>query len=995
MLRRRNIMSVLVVLTLLCSVVFSATFETGKTYHGFKLNEKRFVKEVNAECLFFEHLKSGAHLLKIDADDANKTFSIFFRTVAVSNSGNPHIMEHSVLNGSKNFPVKSPFDVLSKGSLKTFLNALTGSDVTMYPVASMNNKDYFNLMHVYLDAVFNPLIYSDPRIFKQEGWHMELTHRDSAIVYKGVVYNEMKGAFSSPERELYYQCGKHLFPENNYRYSSGGYPRDIPDLTYEEFLDYHRRLYHPSNSGIMLYGDADLDKELSFIDEKYLANYDRAKVKVEVPVQKPFKKMKTVTEYYPVPEDGDTHDQTFLCLNIVAGMVTDRALYMSLDALTDILVNNEAGPIRVALQEAGIGKEVRARVDDGMQNVFTINVQNANPEDSHRFREIVYKTLEEVVEKGLDKEIVQGVINRMEFGLREGNSAQKGLKYNFELLAGWLFAGDPFLSLEYEKPLEKLKTALTSTYLESVISDYIIDNPHALLMTLEPKPGLDKINNAEIRERLAQYKESLSNDEIDALVEETKELIAYQKREDSEEALATIPLLDLDDINPKAEWYEVETRKISGTKMLQFETFTNDVVYVKLYFDTRVLPMELIPYAGLLSNMLGSLNTENYSYGDLDNAMNIHTGGFQTYLSTYLENRDNQNLIPKFVISSKAMNYKVEKLFELLAEIVNESKYSDSERLKAVLTRHASQKESRVKNRGLYYALTRLTSYYTKEGMFDEMTNGLDYYWFLHDLSGNFDEKSSEIISELDKTTKLLFNRSNMIAAVSCQSADISKFRKSLKGFIKTLPKSSTSLHDWEFNLEKKNEGIYTASKVQYVVQGYDLKKLGYDWNGKMLVLDQILSSDWLHNQVRVIGGAYGGFSGFSADGQVFFGSYRDPNLSETLDNYSKTPDYLHNFSASESEMTRYIIGTISRKDSPLTPSQKGNRAVRRYFENVTEVEEQNERNAVLKTTADDIKAMEKMIDDMLKQNAYCVYGNEEKVKSEEGNFKKVIPLVQ
>ncbi len=989
------ILSVLLSWILILNLGLTADFETGNSYYGFKLLEKRFVTEVNSPCLYFEHEQTGARLLKIASDDANKTFSIAFKTLPESDCGTPHIMEHSVLNGSENFPVKSPFDILSKGSLNTFLNALTGGDVTLYPVASMNDKDYFNLMHVYLDAVFNPLIYSDPRIFKQEGWHYELTNKESPLVYKGVVYNEMKGAFSTPTRELYYQINKHLYPDNSYGYSSGGKPEAIPDLTYEQFLNFHRRYYHPSNSYIFLYGNANLNKELAFIDDQYLSNYEKAAIDTEIPLQKPFPKMKSITEYYAVPEGQNSQDQTYLSLNIVAGENTDRALYMALDALSDILVNHEAGPLRVALQEAGIGKEVNASVDDIKQPLFQIIVQNATLEDREKFRQVIFETLRECVDQGLDKDMVRGVINRMEFNLREGDDAQKGLQYNFEALPGWFFAGDPFLSLAYEKPLSKLKTALTSDYLEEIIRKYLLDNPHTLLLALEPKPGLEKKFNARTTAELAAYKKSFGKAELESLVKETQELIAYQQRKDSPEALATIPLLELSDINPEANYYQVKPDRVARTPVLHFETFTNDMVYVKLYFDMRVLPQELLPYAALLSEILGSLNTEHYNYGELDNALNIYTGGFNINLATYLENQNDGQMIPKFIISSKAMPENLDKLFELTAEIIKKSQYDDPERLKAVLTRHASRKEANVKGVGYYYALTRLFSYFRNEGMFNELTNGLEYYWFVDDLSQNFDQQAAQISAKLAETAQLLFSRKNILAAVTCQSENQSLFRQQFKGFVRKLPRRKSPFHDWHFALEKKNEGLLSASKVQYVMQGYDFKKLGYAWNGKMKVMDQVVQSDYLHTQLRVVGGAYGGYCGFSPDGIAYFMSYRDPNLVKTLDNYAAVPDYLQNLQIDEKSMSRYIIGTIASMDKPLTPSQKGSQAVKYYLEKTPHSRLQQERDAVLSTTPEDMRPMEAMLKEILAQKAICVYGNEQKLQTHQNIFSKLVPVMQ
>ena len=840
-----------------------AGYKVNKTYHGFKLTEKRFVKEVNAECFYFIHEKSGARLLKIAADDPNKTFSIAFKTVPESDAGTPHIMEHSVLNGSKNFPVKSPFDVLAKGSLNTFLNAMTGGDITIYPVASMNDKDYFNLMHVYLDAVLNPLIYDDPRIFKQEGWHRELLHKDSTMVYKGVVYNEMKGAFSSPTRELGYQIDKNLFPDNGYHYSSGGYPSAIPTLTYDDFINFHKKYYHPSNSYIYLYGNADLDKELEFIDKEYLSNYKKSDAKVSIPLQKPFPEMKQVTAYYSAAEGSDTEDQTYIALNYVSGLNTDQKLLFALDILAEVLVNGESAPLRLALQEASIGKEVRASVDEMKQNVLQIRVQNANAADKDKFLEIVNKTLQKAVDEGLDMEAVEGRLNRVEFRLREGDDAQKGLTYNFQAMNGWFFAEDPFLSLEYEKPLAEIKSAIKEGYLQQVIKKYMLQNPHALLLVLEPKPGMEAEINNKTDQELAEFKKTLSDDNLDKLVQETTELVEYQEREDSDEAVATIPMLELKDITPESEWYEVKTSEVEGIPVLHHETFTNNVVYSRLYYDVRVLPAELVPYAALLAEVLGSLNTQNYNYGDLDKALNLHTGGFSTFLNTYLENRSDENLIPKFIVNSKSTNDKVDKMFELLTEIVNSTIYSDKDRLKAVLTRHQSRLEGNIKQNGYGYTRTRLFSYFSNEGMFDELTGGVEYYWFVTDLANNFDEKADQIVSSLTETAKLLFNKNNMMASVTCSKDDLGVFNGNLDTFVKTQPEGTVDYKVWNFKLENKNEGLLAASKVQYVIKGYDFKKLGYEWNGKMRVLSQILSSDYLQNQIRVIGGAYGGFSSF------------------------------------------------------------------------------------------------------------------------------------
>jgi presequence protease len=966
-------------------------FKTGESYHGFTLVKKQFVEEINAECLLFTHDKSGAQLLKVANDDPNKLFNIAFKTAPENDWGTPHIMEHSVLNGSKSFPVKSPFDVLIQGSLNTFLNAMTGKDITTYPVASMNDKDYFNLMHVYLDAVFNPLIYSDPKILQQEGWHYKLGSVDEPLTYNGVVYNEMKGAYSSPQRELYYQTFKNLFPDNAYGFESGGYPSAIPQLTQEYFIDFHKKFYHPSNSYILLYGNAGLNEELEFIDREYLANYEALEEKVEIPLQKGFDAMKEAEQSYPVQEGSPVEDQTFLSLNYVVGSSADRTLCMTFDVLAEALVNHESAPVRLALQEAGIGRDVRASFSEYQQNVFQITVQNANPEDKDRFREIVTTALQEAATGGLGKTMIEGIINRMEFNLREGDSAQKGLMCLMMTYQPWFFANDPFLGLEFNKPLAEVKKAIDTNILEAAVNQHLINNNHALLMVLKPEPGLQAKIEEAANEELRLYKAALNGEELDNIAVQTTELLAHQQREDTPEALASIPMLALTDIGKEIEWYPVNEKSIAGAPVLHYDDFTNGIVYTNLYFNLNVLPQELLPYASLLNALLGKLSTENYTFGELDNELNIHTGGFSTSTENFYENQSDTNFRPKFQVSAKAVTAKTGRLTELIEEILTKTNYNDTERLKELITRHQARVDANFKNNGLNYAMTRLRSYYSNSGMFDELTGGLEYYRFVTRLAKDYDRDAEEIKASLIETARLLFTQNNLVAGVTCSEKEFESFSEGMGKLITSLPESNSEPKDWKFSFEKKNEGLLTASKVQYVVKGYDFKKLGVEYTGKMQVLNQVLSTDWLQNQVRVIGGAYGGFSGFSSNGNVYFASYRDPNLSETIENFNNSTRFLNEFDADEKTMTRFIIGTISRLDQPRNVSEKGTVAFRRYFEKTTPETLKAEREAILATTSADVKSLGATVEEILKQDAVCVYGNEDKIRENKSLFGNLV----
>jgi Zn-dependent M16 (insulinase) family peptidase len=973
---------------------FSQTFELGKAYYGFKLIEKKFVKEVNSECYLFEHISSGAQLIKISNSDANKTFLIAFKTTPESDDGSPHIMEHSVLNGSKSFPVKSPFDILMKGSLNTFLNAMTGNDRTMYPVASMNNKDYFNLMNIYLDAVFNPLLYDDKRILAQEGWHYELTGKESPVVYRGIVYNEMKGAYSSPSRELDYQIMKNLFPDNFYRFSSGGYPSSIPELTHEKFTAFHKKYYHPSNSRIVIYGDADLNEELNFINEKYLKNYTSRGEEINYPIQQPFDAMKEISGSYSVTEGSKTENQTYLSLNFVAGLGKEQKLVYALNIISEVLVNQETAPIRKALESAGIGQDVSVDFSSLNQNVFSFIAQNANANDKDKFKKIILDNLKEASEKGLDREAVDGAFNRIEFRTKELNNAQLGLSYGYRVITGWNYGDNPFLMIEYENIFKELRDDIAKGYLEKVVKKYFLDNNHCLLLVLNPEPGLEKKKNTEMEMKLTEYKDKLSETDIEALAKETNDLIKYQKEDNTPEALATIPLLELKDIDSKAKYYEIKQDNSSGIPVFKYNLFTNNVLYLRQLYDMRVLPQELIPYASLLTELLSNLNTSNYSYGELEKNLNIHTGGFSASINTYLENNDDNKLLPKFVINSKAINTKADKMIEIAGEIVSNTMFNDKERLKSLLVRYQSNFEGRIKSEGYDYANNRLKSYFSKEGMFAENTQGIDYYWFITDLAKNFETNYEKIITNLQKTSELLFNKNNLALFVVCSDDDYKDFYGKLNNF-KIPEKKLNDFQTWNFIFEKKNEGLLTASKVQYVLQGYNFKKLGYEWDGKMRVLNQVLMRDYLYNKIRVIGGAYGGRSSISPNGEVIFGSYRDPNLKKTFDNYSGTVDYLKNFRPNETEMQRYIIGTIARLDMPFSPLNEGGIALRYYYQKTSREDLQKERDEVLSVTAQDIVNFTGMIEAMLKQNNYCVYGNENTVNESKDLFNNITKIVK
>ncbi|HHU77306.1 MAG TPA: insulinase family protein [Clostridiales bacterium] len=973
-------------------------FEKGRLYHGFRLQEVTEVRELNAVTFLFEHDKSGARLLYLQNDDDNKVFSIAFRTPPPDSTGLPHILEHSVLCGSRKFPVKEPFVELAKGSLNTFLNAMTYPDKTIYPVASRNDKDFINLMDVYLDAVLYPNIYEQPETLMQEGWHYELEDQDQPLTYKGVVYNEMKGAFSSPEQVLFRKIQESLYPDTPYANESGGDPDYIPDLTQEDFTAFHKKYYHPSNSYIYLYGNGDMDGHLKFLNEEYLSGFDRAEADSEIPMQAPFKEMQRQVVEYSISPQENPGDKTYLSLNYATGLSTDPFLYLAFNILQYLLLDNPAAPLKKALLEAGIGKDVFGSFGNYLlQPSFSVIAKDANEDDTERFLLTIDKTLRELAAEGIDKKLVEAAINYREFKLREADfgSSPKGLVYGIRCLDSWLYGADPTIHLRFEHTMERIKKALSEPLFEQLIEKYLLNNTHRSLVVVKPVPGLAEKKDQEIHKMLQAHKAKLSKKEIDEIVNSTRELIRKQSEPDSPEALTSIPMVELSDIEPEAEVLPLVEQEVSGIKVLHHPLFTNGIAYLNLWFDNSAVPMELIPYAGLLVGVLGKISTENYHYEDLTKEINIHTGGIDYSVQSLALNGRDGEFVPKLLIRSKALVDKLPRLLELLGEVVTGTVFQDKRRLKEIIQENRSRMEMIINQSGHLMAMNRLSSYISPAGKYTELNQGISFYRFLSNLERNFDSLSDELTANLEKTAQLIFRKNSLTAGITLPSEDYPEFARQFESFAAGLPLKECPAAPFEFTEEAANEGLLTPSKVQYVAKGYSFIRLGHRYNGAMQVLRTIASLDYLWNRVRVQGGAYGVFVVFTRSGMMLFSSYRDPNLKETLDAYKGLTEYLAAFDADEREMKKYIIGTISRLDTPLTPQMKGERSETDYFTGLTQEDIQRERDEVLSVTAADIKALSSMAADVLKYEYLCVMGSESKIKQNQELFKNLVSVFE
>ncbi|MDR5659610.1 insulinase family protein [Serpentinicella sp. ANB-PHB4] len=971
-------------------------FEVGKIYSNFELQESKEVKELKGKSYLFSHIKSGARLLYIHNDDDNKVFSITFRTPPTDSTGLPHILEHSVLCGSRKFPTKDPFVELAKGSLNTFLNAMTFSDKTMYPIASRNSKDFINLMDVYLDAVFHPNIYETKEILMQEGWHHEIRSQEEEINYKGVVYNEMKGAFSSPDQVMFRKIQETLFPDTPYRFDSGGDPEVIPDLTYDQFIQYHKEYYHPVNSYIHLYGDGNILEHLEFIDQNYLKDFEKMSVNTDIPLQKSFDAPTELAVEYPISEKEKEADKTLLSLNFAVGKATDPELHLAFDILNNILLGSPAAPLKKALLEAGIGKDVFGSFDyTVLQPVLSVVSKNANETDKDKFKSTIHKTLTSLVENGIDKKLIEASINSYEFRLREADYGRypKGLIYAMKSMESWLHDADPLMHLTYETSLEKIKKAFTAPYFEDLIKKYLLNNTHSSLLVVKPKKGLGKLKEEEVQEKLKQFKDSLSKEEIGELIKQTNALDKFQEVPNTPEELSSIPLLSLEDIEKDPETLKLVEKEEEGVKVLFHPAFTNEIVYLNALFDTRKIPQKLIPYVGLMSYILGKVSTETYSYEELSNEININTGGIYFNTEVYSDKNSDEAYYPMITLKSASLVRKLPELTKLISEVISKTKFDEEKRLKEIIQEVKSRLESVILNEGHIVAAKRATSYFSSTGMIQEMSTGISFYEFIADLDENFDQRVNELKENFDELTKLIFNKQNLIFNVTTAEKDYIAFKENINNITDVLNTSKIDNQNYQFEKQAKNEGMLTSSKIQYVAKAYNFRKLGFEYTGYLQVLKTIISLDYLWKKVRVSGGAYGAMAGFSRNGNMYFTSYRDPNLDKTLSVYDNAWEYIKHFKADEREMTKYIIGTISKIDAPLSPAAKGERAVAYYISGITENDLKKERTEILNTNEKDIQELSELVKAAMKQNNFCALGNENKIKQQESVFSQLVDV--
>lgn len=961
------------------------------------LDEHR-IEDVQSDGFILRHKKSGARIAILSNNDDNKVFYIGFRTPPEDETGVPHIIEHTTLCGSKKFPVKDPFIELAKGSLNTFLNAMTYPDKTVYPVASCNDQDFKNLMDVYLDAVFNPNITKYKEIFKQEGWHYELTGKDDELKINGVVYNEMKGAYSSPDEVLSSQIYRSLFPDNTYSKDSGGNPEYIPKLTYEAYLDFYHKYYHPSNSYIYLYGDMDVVERLEWLDKEYLSLYDYKKVNSEINKQPAFDEIKNVEAEYSITMDDSQENKTYLSYNRVVGDSLDEMIYQAFDVLDYALVSSPGAPVKQALIDAGIGDDVYGSYDAGiLQPVFSFVAKNANASQADEFESIIENTLKEVVKTGINKEALLAGINSSEFKFREADFGQfpKGLLFGLNCLDSWLFDDmKPFIHLECLDTFAKLRRAVDTDYFEKLIQEYLLDNTHGSSVTVKPKRGLGNEREEALAKELSDYKASLSDEEIDKLIEETEHLKKYQEEPSSDEDLRKLPMLTRADMKKEAMPFSNIEDTLSDVKVVRHDIESNGIDYISFLFDAGDFAQSELGYLGFFTNALGLVSTENYSYTDLANATNIYTGGISTGTASHPDIKDRNNFVFKFEVKLKVLEKNLDKALELMEQMLLSSDFTDTKRLGEIVAQIKARLQANLSSSGHLVAAMRSMSSFSRYALYQDELKGIAFYRSICRIEKELFESPESVSDKLAAIAKKLFARNRMLISFTGNSEAYGNAKLSLEKVIAGFNKMSAIGNQAEVHFNTAKEAFIDASQIQYVAKTGDFICEGYEYTGALRLLRIILSYDYLWINVRVKGGAYGCMNTFLRSGESYFVSYRDPNLSDTLDVYDRIPEYIKSFSPDERDMTKYIIGTFSALDTPMNPEAKGSRSMSAYLEGITYEQIQKERNEILNAQPENIRRLADLVEAVLKKDSICVIGNENMIKESAGLFENVEKLI-
>jgi Zn-dependent M16 (insulinase) family peptidase len=946
--------------------------------HGFQLFRDQDIPELNTRAKLFRHVKTGAELLSLENDDENKVFGITFRTPPTDATGVAHILEHSVLCGSRKYPVKEPFVELLKGSLQTFLNAFTYPDKTCYPVASQNLQDFYNLIDIYLDAVFYPRL--TPHIFQQEGWHYELENPDDPLIFKGVVFNEMKGAFSSPDRMLAEYSRHSLFPDTTYGLQSGGHPQHIPDLTYAQFKTFHQSYYHPSNARIFFYGDSPAEDRLRLVND-YLKDFEPLEIDSAIPLQPRFDQPKHIDHFYAVSQNADADKKDMVIVNWLLSETSDLEANLALHVLEHILIGTPASPLRKALIDCGLGEDLTGvgLEDELRQMFFSTGLKGINVQSASQVETLILQTLAHLAEEGIDPHTIEAALNTIEFRLRENNTGDfpRGLLLMLRSLTAWLYNGDPLALLAFEAPLASIKARLADdgTYFEDMIRQRLLQNPHRTTVSLQSDPDLQEREAAAEKKRLAEARAAMSEADLQAVTVNTCELKKLQETPDPPEALATIPSLKLSDLDRQNKTIPIAQLEQSGTRILYHDLFTNGIAYLEVGFNLHTLSQEYLPYVPLFGRALLETGTEKEDFVTLSQRIGRKTGGIQPASFTSVIRETNQGTAWLF-LRGKAMMAQTDDLLAILRDVLLTARLDNQERFRQIVLEEKAGQEARLVPGGHHVVDTRLRACFNEADWAAEQMGGVSYLLFLRQLARMVDADWPGVLDKLEQMRRILLNRNAVLCNATLDETNWGRFESQLADFLAALPAAPVQMVAWSPQYGTESEGMTIPAQVNYVGKGANLYGLGYRLHGSAMVITKYLRTTWLWERVRVQGGAYGALCLFNhRSGVLNYVSYRDPNLLDTLDNYDRASQFLRQLELSDDELTKGIIGAIGNMDAYQLPDAKGYTSMQRYLAGDSDEDRQRWRDEILSTTRADFKAFADVLEQVKDKGLVVVLG--------------------
>lgn len=956
---------------------------------NYKLIEQKYIEDIHSNVSLYEHEKTKARVVTLENDMDNLAFGIGFKTPPKDSTGVAHILEHSVLGTNEKYTTKEPFFDLIKTSVATFLNAMTFNDKTIYPFSSKNKKDFYNLLDVYMTSVLFPGIYESKNIFLREGWHYELLNKEDDITINGIVYNEMKGAYSSEDEQIYDGIRLKLFEDSTYGIDSGGNPKNIPDLSYEEFLDFHRKYYHPSNSYIYISGNMDMEEALETIDRDFLSKFDYLDVDSEIIL--PPARTKREEFHFEYAAAKEEKNKDYLAIGYNLGRYDNKIDAFMASFMSELLIDSEAAPVKESLLAKGLGEDVYSITQEGLVLDFNIFSKYTSRDRKDEFVETIEETLKNLVKNGIDKDLLRATLNKVEFGIREGGGANAQIYRFIWAMSNWHYGKTPFEGLDFSNAINFIREKIDTDYFERYIEEKFLNNADSVVMVATPSATKNEKEAKELKERLSAYKKSLSDEEIDKLIEETKAFNEFLSKEDSDEDKATLPTLELTDIKPEIEHTKYLVEEYKNSEIMKITQPTNGITFLNFMFDSSFVKEEDLFYYSLLDAFLTKLRTENYSYQELDNIINMNTGGINSKSIVLTHNKTGE-MLPKFKVTMRVLSDKVEKSFEILEEVLFRTKFDNKKRIKDILLELKSDMDSRVIQMGHIAAANVVKSYYAKDSYYQEVIGGFIFYNRLCDFIENFDKEVDTLIEKLEEYSSKMFNRRGLVVSVTQEENYMDNISE-VKKFIDKLIDEEVVISPFEFKENKRNVAYTSSANVNYVAKGYSYKNIGKEYNGNIAVIKNLVGSDYLYTEIRAKGGAYGQGLLVNQDGDMVATSYRDPHIINTLKVYDNIADYIRNLKLTDKELKDAIIGSINTFDPNLSPQDKGELAMSRYITGLTEEEVEKNKEECLKTTLEELKEYAEVIEKVMEKEYICVIGNEEKIMEHKELFGEIMPL--